>query len=427
LVTDAFYQRGNALLRDGRADDALADFDAAIAGNPQHFRAFNDRGNALRVLDRIEDAVASYDGAIALKPDLAVFHHNRANALQDLGRFAEAFDAYNRAIALRPDFHGAFRGRGTLNLVLGRMREGFADFEHRLQTIDATLHPRLHRVPYWRGEDLAGKSILIYGDGAFGDLIQFCRYLPLLVRAGAQVTLIVPAGFRKILEPSLGEVRVISTVEHIDRPDVRCELMSLPFLFNTDLTSIPRCIDLQPAKSFQGKPWLSGSNGKSLNVGICWQGNPARDIDRGRSIPLIEFHPLSQIPGVRLFSLQKFHGLEQLRSLPSDMSVETFGSGFDAGADAFVDTAAVMAQLDLIVTSDTAIAHLAAALGRPVWIALKFIPEWRWMLGRNDSPWYPTMRLFRQRELYRWAPVFEDIAGALPEIAERKAARCEAS
>lgn len=417
MVAEAHYQRGNALLRDGRPEDALADFDAAIAGNPQHFQAFNNRGNALRILDRIEDAIASYDGAIALKPDLALVHHNRANALQDLGRFAEAFDAYNRAIELRPGFHGAFRGRGTLNLLLGRMREGFADFEHRLQTVDATLHVRLHHVPYWQGEDLTGKSILVYGDGAFGDLLQFCRYLPLLIRAGAQVTLIVPASFRKILEPVLGEVRVISTVEHIDHPDVRCELMSLPFFFNTDLSSIPPCIDLRPSPP--RKPWLADPNG-SLNVGICWQGNPARDIDRGRSIPLIEFHPLSQISGIRLISLQKLHGLEQLRNLPSDMPVETFD--FDAGADAFVDTAAVMAELDLVVTSDTAVAHLSAALGRPTWIALKFVPEWRWMLGRNDSPWYPTVRLFRQRELYRWAPVFEDIAGALPKIAERKAA-----
>lgn len=420
MVADAYCQRGNALLRAGRAEDALASFDAAIAGNPQNFQAFNNRGNALRVLDRIEDAVASYDGAIALKPDLVLVHHNRASALQDLGRFAEAFDAYNQAIALRPDFHPSFLGRGTLNLLLGRMREGFADFEHRLQTDDATLHPRLQRVPAWQGEDLAGKSILVYGDGAFGDLLQFCRYLPLLIRAGAQVTLIVPAGLRKILEPALGEVRVISTVEHIERPDVRCELMSLPFLFNTDLATIPPCIDLPPSPP--RKPWLASSNGKSLNVGICWQGNPARDIDHGRSIPLIEFHPLSQIPGVRLISLQKLHGLEQLRSLPSDMPVETFESDFDAGANAFVDTATVMADLDLIVTSDTAVAHLAAALGRPTWIALRFVPEWRWLLNRSDSPWYPTVRLFRQRELYRWAPVFEDIAGALSELVARKAA-----
>jgi len=402
------------------AEDALASFDAAIAGNPQHFQAFNNRGNALRVLNRIEDAVASYDGAIALRPGLALVHHNRANALQELGRFADAFDAYNRAIALRPDFHAAFLGRGTLNLLLGKMREGFADFEHRLQADEATLHPRLQRVPTWRGEDLASKSILVYGDGAFGDLLQFCRYLPLLIRAGAQVTLVVPARFRKILEPALGEVRVVSDVEHVEHADLRCELMSLPFLFNTDLSSIPPCIALQPP--LPRKPWFANANGKSLTVGICWQGNPARDIDHGRSIPLIEFHPLSQIPGVRLVSLQKLHGLEQLRSLPSDMPVETFGSDFDAGADAFVDTAAVMAELDLIVTSDTAVAHLAATLGRPTWVALKFVPEWRWMLERNDSPWYPTVRLFRQRELYRWTPVFEEIAGALAEIVERKAA-----
>jgi hypothetical protein len=296
------------------------------------------------------------------------------------------------------------------------MTEGFADFEHRLKSEEGVLDPRLRAIPYWTGESLGGKSILVHSDGAFGDLVQFCRYLPLLVSQGARVALSAPARFHRILATDSLGVRSVSAADELGA-DYRCELMSLPYLFKTELATIPPCIDHLARDPERNERWRKALPA-GFKVGICWQGNPARNIDRGRSIPLSAFYPLSQVPGVHLVSLQKQHGLEQLHMLPSGMQVEMLGPAFDEGPDAFLDAAAVMMNLDVIVTSDTAVAHLAAALGRPTWIALRQVPEWRWLLGRGDSPWYPTVRLFRQNQNRpdHWGPVFEQIAAALQEM-----------
>lgn len=198
--------------------------------------------------------------------------------------------------------------------------------------------------------------------------------------------------------------------------DLRCEIMSLPFLFKTRLDTIPPAICPIQRDEARIAAWKERLPRGRLNIGICWQGNPVRHIDRGRSIPLAEFRPLADVPGVRLVSLQKKHGLEQLETRPDGFEIALPGEDLDGGADAFVDTAALMESLDLIVTSDTAVAHLAAALGRPTWIALRRVPEWRWRADGDDSPWYPNVRLFRQRVLGEWTPVFEEIAAALKEI-----------
>jgi tetratricopeptide (TPR) repeat protein len=415
----AHFHRGNALLRAMRVDDALACFDAAISCDPNHFQAFNNRGNAFRELNRLEDAIASYEMAIALKPHHFMPYHNRANAQQDLGEFDEALSSYNQAIQAKPDFYEALQGRGTLKLLNGQLQEGFADFENRLRTGDLTLHPRLRAIPAWKGEDPVGKSVLVYGDGAFGDIIQFGRYLPLLRAQGVRVTLLAPARFHRLLAAQFAGIGFESDADKLEQFDFRCELMSLPFHFKTDLASIPLPCAGQPGL-LPDDSHIPELSDRTFNIGVCWQGNPERNIDRGRSIPLSAFHPISQIPGIRLISLQKMHGLDQLANLQPDMLIDTPAPEFDSGADAFIDTAALMQKLDLIVSSDTSVAHLAATLGRPTWIALKYVPEWRWMLGRNDSPWYPTVRLFRQPTLNRWAPVFDAIAVALrDEIARR--------
>jgi len=412
----AYCQRGNALLQVGRARDALDDFDQAIALNPNFAEAILNRANTLRELDRTEEAVPAYRKATALRPDHPQAYHNLGLALQDLGRFDEASASYNRAIFVQPRFHESIKARGTLELLLGKMQQGFSDFEHRLRPEDLSAHPALRAIPAWSGEGLAGKSIVVYSDGSMGDLVQFCRYLPRLLAVTADVALLAPARFHKILAMESIGVRSLSSLASGDKFDVRCELMSLPFLFKTDIDTVPRVIThLMPDASLLAK-WRARLPRDTFNVGICWQGNPTRDIDHGRSVPLSQFRPLMQIPGVRFFSLQKDHGVEQLQELPESMRVESFGPEFDGDGDAFMDTAAIMTSLDLIVTSDTAVAHLAAALGRPTWVALKYVPEWRWLLNRADSPWYPAVRLFRQSAPGQWAPVFTEIANALGEI-----------
>lgn len=420
----AHYQRGNLLLRLARAKDALASFDAAIAVDPLHAASFNNRANALRELNRPEEALADYDRAIALKPDGAPAFCNRGFALQDLGRLDEAMTSYNRAIALKPDFYEALKNRGTLKLLLGQMRQGFSDFEYRLRGEDLSANPRLRAIRPWSGGDPAGQSIVVHGDGAFGDLVQFSRYLPLLAAQDARVTLLAPTAHCGILSMLLPGIDVVSRVEEFADIGFRCEILSLPHYFRTELSTVPPCAN----SSRRGTRRADKSSGRfddgRFSIGICWQGNPARNIDRGRSIPLIEFRAVAQVPGVRLVGLQKHHGLDQLQGLPPDMRVDTLGQDFDSGPDAFIDTAAAMAELDLVVTCDTAVAHLAATLGRPTWIALRAVPEWRWLLERNDSPWYPTVRLFRQKEPDRWAPVFVDIAAALREtVAAKNAGR----
>lgn len=417
------YLRGNALLRAGRAAEALAGFDAAIAFRPGMAEAFNNRGNVLREMNRLDDALASYGKAAALAPNNPVFVYNRGFALHDAGRFEDASAAYNRAVALKPDLVEARKARGSLKLLQGRMAEGGADFEWRLRSDEQRLadehgvDPRLRSVRAWSGEDPQGKSIVVYGDGAFGDLVQFSRYLPLLARKGAQVSVLVPPQFRKILSGDALQARVITDIAEIGRADLRCEFLSLPYLFKTEVSAVPPAVDLVAPEVARGEKWSAALDRGCFNVGICWQGNPDRNIDKGRSIPLIEFAPLSRLPNVRLISLQKKHGLDQLDRLPADMTVRQLGPEFDAGPDAFLDTAAMMRSLDLVVSSDTAVAHLAGALGCRTWVALRYVPEWRWLLDRSDSPWYPSMRLFRQKRPDAWAPVFEEIAAALGEQA----------
>ena len=195
--------------------------------------------------------------------------------------------------------------------------------------------------------------------------------------------------------------------------------MSLPHRLGTDLMSIPNSVPYLRAEDALIARWRERIGEHGFKIGIAWQGNPQGTIDQGRSIPLAEYFALARFPGVRLISLQKHHGLDQLAALPEDVTIETLGEDFDNGPDAFIDTAAVMRSLDLVITSDTSIAHLAGALGRPMWVALKYVPHWVWLLDREDSPWYPTMRLFRQSERDNWKPVFSNIERELRSLAGR--------
>ena len=220
----------------------------------------------------------------------------------------------------------------------------------------------------------------------------------------------------RLFQPFAADMEVTSSVEGARRFDFQCALMSLPDRFGTEIGNVPSAVPYVFAENSLVAQWRGRIGQDGLKVGICWQGNPSGKIDKGRSIPLREYRPLGAVPGVRLISLQRTHGLEQLAQLSKDMRIETLGA-FDEGKDGFIDTAAIMQNLDLIVTSDTATAHLAGALGRPTWVALKHVPDWRWMLKGSGSPWYPTMRLFRQPARNDWGSVFAEMAEALRALA----------
>lgn len=407
----AYYNRGMVLFELMRLDEAVASYDQAIAFDPTDGKAHSNRGNALKGLDRLDQAVTSYDQAIAIDPTHAKAHSNRGAVLQELGAFDAAIASYDKAIALAPDFADAQRNRAMLLLLMGDFARGWPLYEWRWAVEETKKSRRNFSQPLWLGaESLAGKTILIHAEQGLGDTVLACRYLRPLQEMGAKI-LFAP---QRVLRALMGGIGVpIVDIDDVGQSfDFQCPLLSLPLAFNTALASIPSpgpYLHAEPARIAQ---WRSRIGGEGFRIGICWQGSTGR-VDVGRSFPITEFRSISGMPDVRLISLHKGKGEAQLQDLPGEMRVETLGADFDAGPDAFLDSAAVMMLCDLVVTSDTAIAHLAGALGRPTWVALKQMPDWRWMMGRDDSPWYPTARLFRQKARGDWRGVFADIEIAL--------------
>ena len=403
---NAFNNRGNVLQALNRFEEALASYEAAIALKPDHANAFNNRGNALQALKRFDEARASFEKATALRPDDAEILRNQGVVLFELKRFEEALASYDKAIALRPNYAEALKNRGLLRLLLGRYDSGWPDYEWRWKAEDCQTQPPPIAAPPWQGEEIAGRSIAVYVEQGFGDIIQFARYLPLLARRKAKVTLIVTEKLHRLLSTLEGELEITASIKAARTFDFQCALMSLPLHFGTTLSSIPSQVPYLRAEPKLIESWTDRIASAGLQIGIVWQGNPIGRADWGRSFPLSELFPLARIAGVRLISLQKHHGLDQLRNIPQDVAIQILGEDFDAGSDAFVDSAALMARLDLVITPDTSVAHLAGALGCPVWIALKHLPDARWLLDREDSPWYPSARLFRQEREGDWTGVF---------------------
>ena len=404
---EAFYNRGLGLQRLKRFDEALASYDQAIALKSDFAEAFCNRAASLRQLKRLNEALASYDQAIALKPDLAEAFFSRGIVQQELKRLDEALASYNRAIAFKPDYAEAIWNRALGMLLLGRYEEGWRDYESRSTAKDFPSRWPDLEVPTWQGEDLSGRHLLVLEEQGLGDTIQFVRYLPLLAERNCKVTFLAPAKLVRLLRGSMQPVEIVSELKAGQEIDFHVALLSLPLRFNTTLGSIPHKVPYVRAEPELEARWKAQIGAHGFKIGIAWQGNPK--IAEGRSIPLEQFVPLSRVPGVRLISLQKHVGLDQLARLSKDAAIESLGEAFDSGPDAFIDTAAVMTNLDLVITADTSIAHFAGALGRPTWIALKHVPDWRWLLDREDCPWYPTMRLFRQPRRDDWASVFAGV------------------
>ncbi len=399
----------------GHYQAAADDYRQALQRAPGFAEARNNLGNALHDLGQFEEAVRELDQALALRPDYADAHSNRALALQELGRLDESLAAFDRAIAARPAFAEASKRRGALKLLRGDFDGGWSDYDASVEAAQTRKRAggEATGIPTWRGETLQGRSILLSEPNGLGDMLQYWRYVPVLLALGARVAFHGSPRMFGLLRSSPWQVPMLADPDAAGEFDFRSELWSLPRLLRATAETIPARIPYLAAGARRLQRWPGLLATQCINIGVCWQGNPARKFDARRSIPLAAFAPLACMPGVRLISLQKTHGLDQLWDLPDGMQVVVPGDGFDDGPDAFLDTASLMQELDLVVTSDTAIAHLAGALGRPVWVGLQWMPEWRWMLERSDSPWYPTMRLFRQPTRGDWKGLFLEMAAAL--------------
>lgn len=402
---------GNAQLALGLIDDAIVSFRESLRLRPEDAETYYNLGNALRTGLRFEEAIRVYRRAIAIRPGLVAAHNNLGLSLQTLRNLDQAVAAFEHAIELVPQYPMAHYNLGLLLLLRGDFERGWPEFHWRWKTREfAPLHPDV-RQPLWDGSDLAGKRILLHAEQGFGDTIQFARYVPLVAQHNAKVVLQVHPELIDLLRNVEGVHEMIEHGKAIPEVDCHCPLMSLPMVMKTRVETIPASVPYIRSAKTLAEYWSNRVRalGRGIKVGICWEGRMIRQDQRGRAIRLEELAPLASDPRMIFFSLQRGDAAAQTISPPAGMNMVDWTD--DLGD--FADTAALISGLDLVITVDTVIAHLAGALGRPVWVLLKQTPDWRWLLDREDSPWYPTMRLFRQQRPGDWSTPVEQVAEAL--------------
>lgn len=397
----ALHNRGNALLALKRPEEALASYREAYAISPEpawmlHF------GHALQALERHEEALECYERAIAHEPRSGEAFGGRGNALQALNRHEAALESYRRALELDPDDAESHWNEALALLAVGDYARGWQEYEWRWRNPALGMPRRDPGKPLWLGrEDLAGKTVLLHAEQGYGDAIQAIRYAPRVAARGARVVLVCQSSLRALFAGVEGVSTVVKDDEPLPHFDCHAPLMSLPLAFGTTLETIPSA------------PYLRASSprkiesGKKLKVGLAWRGNPQFSRVRTKSFPFAELLPLLGLEPCAFYSLQ-----------PG--AAETHAALIDHTGDLedFEDTAALIAGLDLVVSIDTAVAHLAGAMGKPVWILLPWHADWRWMRAREDSPWYPSARLFRQPAPGDWASVIHRVRD---ELGRRKA------
>jgi tetratricopeptide (TPR) repeat protein len=462
------YNLGVARQVLGQTEQAVASYRQTLRFQPDHASALNNLGYALSVLGQLAEAQERLEQAVRLQPHYAEAHsnlgavylrrgelekavatleqvvrsrpdttdsskdaadipaehrallqldyshvyHNLALALNGLGRYHEALFCIEQSLNINPDHFEPRFVRSLIWLTLGDFERGWRDYENRwhYRSISKPAGPQ----PLWDGSPLKGQTILLWAEQGYGDTIHFIRYAPLVKQQGCKVVLRCPAKLTRLLSSCPGIDHLQPHNGPLPDYDVHAPLLSLPRILGTTLETIPANVPYLFADNDLVEQWRSElSDLHGFRVGIAWQGDPTYRCDNERSIPLRHHAALGRVPGVRLISLQKGPGVEQLREVSGLFSVIDLGPRLDETSGAFMDTAAIMKGLDLVITSDTAVAHLAGAMGVPVWVAVAFAPEWRWLLDREDSPWYPSMRLFRQSGRGDWEEVFARMAGEL--------------
>lgn len=403
----------NVLLGEGRVEEAVNLFEAVVRLQPQSAAAHCNLAGALRQLGKLEEAVAHGRNALQREPQNHEAHTTLGAALWEQGKLEEAMASFAEAIRLKPDHARAHVNRAIGWLLQGDLEQGWPEYEWRCKTDGAS--PPAFTQPAWDGSSLDGRTILLAAEQGLGDVLHFIRYAAVLKgRFACRVVVACQKALLPLLNNCPGIDQLVALGASMPACDVYAPLLSLPRLLGTTLATIPADVPYlfpDPELVARWRAELSTTSG--LRIGIVWQGNPRYPSDRFRSVPLGCFAPMARLEGVRLFSLQKGPGIEQLRAAGDRFPIIDLGQRLDETAGAFMDTAAVMQNLDLVVAPDMAIAHLAGGLGVPVWVALSFVPDWRWLQDRSHSPWYPTARLFRQKSPGDWPSVFQEIAAAL--------------
>ncbi len=440
----AWFNLGKLLTRQGRFPDSLAALDRGFEISPNDADALNTRSAVLRSMWRLDEAAAAARAALRKRPNFPEAAVNLGTALLKSGQPELALAAYRKASALRRDYGDAICGEGLalraldrldearaafdlavslgcreavsglgcLDLTLGDFERGWEGYEARWVDGKSIAEAVGVRYPLWRGPSAPPQRVLVINDHGLGDTIQFARYLPLMRRAGAEPHFLCPAKLHRLIGPA-AEGRIFEREPADVNFDAQIAISSLPRAFATRLDGIPAEVPYLSAEPDRVPRWADEIGAQGFRIGCVWQGNANPEADIARSFALKELAPVAAVPGVRLVSLQRGFGEQQLWDDPPDFEIQRLSADYDVGAHAFLDAAAAMMSLDLVVTCDTSIAHLAGALGRPVWVALKRDAEWRWLRGRDDSPWYPTMRLFRQKTAGDWRGVFAAMAAAL--------------
>jgi tetratricopeptide (TPR) repeat protein len=412
---EAHSSRGNILQEQRHLEEALTSHDRAIALKPDFAEGYNNRGNALMYLMRPTEALASCDKAIALKPDFAEAYNNRGNILQDLGRHEEAVMAFDKAIALKPDYVEASSNKSHLLLLMGRLEEGWRLYEAR-KRLPSPIAADSYVQPLWLGgQDIAGKVLLLRWEQGFGDTIQFCRYAKAAEAKGAKVLLSVQETLQELMRTLSPTIEIVQSSKDPIHFDYHCPLMSLPLALGTTLATIPAEPRYLVADSTLRAIWEARLPPKTKpRIGVVWSGSTIHKI-YNRSMSLEIFRALLD-SDAEWVCLQKEVSTDDIATLGQDSRINFFGDDIRN----FSDTAALLDLTDLVVTIDTSIAHLAGAMGKPVWVLLPYNANWRWLLNRSDSPWYPSARLFRQGELANWSRLIAEVKSELEAFMQSK-------
>jgi tetratricopeptide (TPR) repeat protein len=429
--TKALNNLGTVLLEQGRLEEAKDCFERALAIYPpdsqadpkQNSQPLTNLGTVLAQQGKLEESRDCQERALALKPENAEACNNLGTALLDEGRIEEAEALLARSMALKSRNPEAQMNQSLVQLLQGNYAEGWRNYEGRFARKKGA--PRRFPQPTWRGRPLNGQRILLHAEQGLGDSLQFLRYIPLVKAAGGYVILDIQGSLRRLAEQLPGVDELVSTGDPLPPFDWQCPLMSLPLAFGTRVETIPATVPYLrvPAAAVEkaaGFAWDADLHRARLRVGLCWAGNPTHAKDRFRSMRLAALEPLMSIEGVHFYSLQMGKDAEQLAAFQTgpDSAIAQITDLGPAIGD-MADTAALLAHLDLVITVDTSVAHVAGALARPLWLLLPHTPDWRWLLQREDSPWYPTMRLFRQANTGDWSGVVERVREELAKLASQ--------